>query len=79
MSEKPLNHKDDMRITYYFTVFFTVAGSILILYLLSFRVEKINVFIIILSIIGGGLPIGFIGAFLDYKVSEYRIKYSKSI
>ena len=78
MSEKPVN-KDDLHITYYFTVFFTLAGSILILYLLSHRVEKINLFILVLSIIGGGLPIGFIGAFLDYKVSEYRLKYSKTI
>lgn len=74
MSGKLANKEEDINITYYFTVIFTAIGTFLILYVLSQQVEKLNLFIILLSISGGGLPIGFIGAFIDYKVSRYKLK-----
>ncbi|WP_313890823.1 hypothetical protein [Psychrobacillus sp.] len=71
--------KEEIHITYYFTALFMVIGTLSILYILSFRVEKLNIFTLLLAISAGGLPIGVIGAFIDYKVSEYRIKYDKIV
>lgn len=71
--------KDELHITYYFTAFFTVLGTLLILFLLINKVEKISLFIIILSITAGGIPVGVIGAFIDYKISEYKFKYKKIV
>lgn len=70
--------KDDLHITYYFTAIFTVIGTLLILFLLIHKVEKVNLFIIILSVTAGGIPVGVIGAFFDYKISEYKFKYNKT-
>lgn len=65
----------DIHITYYFTTLFLIAGTLLTLYLLTFKVENISIFIIVLSILAGGLPVGFIGAFIDYKMSASKVKY----
>ncbi|TQR20722.1 hypothetical protein [Psychrobacillus vulpis] len=73
------NVKEEMHITYYFTVIFTVIGTLLLLYFLSNKVEKLSLFIIFLSISAGGLPIGVIGAFIDYKISEYKLKLGKTV
>lgn len=62
----------EISITYYFTLIFTVAGTLAVLFLLSHRVENLSFFFIILSISGGGLPLGIIGVFIDYKVSVYK-------
>ncbi|WP_342600979.1 hypothetical protein MHB48_08180 [Psychrobacillus sp. FSL H8-0483] len=70
---------EEIHITYYFTVIFTIIGTLLILYFLSHKVEKLSLFIIILSLSAGGLPTGIIGAFIDYKVSEYKLKNRKVI
>lgn len=79
MMKEEQNTIEELHITYYFSVIFTVIGTLLILYILSYRVEKLSLFIILLSISAGGLPIGVIGAFIDYKVSEYKIKDSKIV
>lgn len=68
---------EGLHITYYFTVIFTLIGTLLILYVLSQKVDNLNLFIILLSITAGGLPVGVIGAFIDYKISEYRLKSNK--
>lgn len=69
--------KDELHITYHFSVLFTILGSLFIFLLLSNKVESLNLFIIVLSITAGGLPLGLSGAFLDYKVSEYKAKNNK--
>lgn len=61
-------------ITYYFTLIFTSIGIALVLYILYLRVGEISPFIILLSISGGGLPLGIFGAYIDYKISMYRLK-----
>ena len=66
--------KGNIQITYYFTVIFAAIGIALVFYVLYQKVERINIFIILLSTSGGGIPIGFIGVFIDYKVSEYRLE-----
>lgn len=65
--------KENFPITYYFTVIFTAIGVALVFYILYQKVEKINLFIIILSISAGGIPIGFIGVFIDNKISDYKL------
>ena len=59
-------------ITYYFTVIFIVIGTWLTLYVLNQTMENLGPFMVLLSIWGGGLPFGFIGAFIDYQVSKYK-------
>lgn len=71
--------KEEIHITYYFSVLFTVVGTFSILYLLSHKVEKLSLFTVFLSISAGGIPIGVIGAFIDYKISEYKVKYNKIV
>ena len=71
--------KDDIHITYYFTVICTIVGTLITLYLLSYKVEKLSIFIVFLSISAGGLPIGIVGAFIDYKISQYKVKYNKTV
>ena len=61
-------------ITYYFTVIFTAIGIALVIYILYQKIEELNIFTILLSITAGGIPIGFIGVFIDYKVSEYKLE-----
>lgn len=77
--DKKYKVKKEVHITYYFSVLFTVIGTLSILYLLSHKVEKLNLFTLILSISAGGIPIGVIGAFIDYKISEYKVKYNKTV
>ncbi len=72
MSDKLTMEEENIRITYYFTVIFTAIGTVLVFYFLYQKVEKLNLFIILLSTSAGGIPIGFIGAFIDYKLSEYK-------
>ncbi|WP_144513197.1 hypothetical protein [Bacillus sp. FJAT-22090] len=83
MSKKQIEEKNkikkEIHITYYFSVLFTIIGTLAILYLLSHKVEKISLFTVMLSISAGGLPIGFIGALIDYKISEYKVKYNKTV
>ena len=74
MSEKSTRDEEDIHITYYFTVIFTAIGTVLVFYFLYQIVQKLNLFSILLSISAGGIPIGFIGAFIDYKVSEYKFE-----
>ena len=66
--------KESIQITYYFTVIFAVIGIALVFIILYQKVEAINLFIIILSTLAGGIPVGFVGVFIDYKVSELRFK-----
>lgn len=74
MSDKLTMEEESIRITYYFTVLFTAIGTVLVFYFLYPKVEKLNLFIILLSTSAGGIPIGFIGAFIDYKFSEYNFE-----
>ncbi|MEI4768250.1 hypothetical protein WAX74_01090 [Psychrobacillus sp. FJAT-51614] len=69
--------KEELHITYHFSILFTILGSLSIFLLLSNKVESLNLFIILLSITAGGLPLGLSGAFLDYKFSEIRAKNKK--
>ncbi|QUW22729.1 hypothetical protein JSQ81_03865 [Sporosarcina sp. Marseille-Q4063] len=66
--------KERIQITYYFTVIFIAIGMALIFFILYQKIEKINLFIILLSASAGGIPVGFIGAYIDYKVSVLRFK-----
>ena len=66
--------KESIRITYYFTVIFTVIGIALVFTILYQKVEAVNLFVILLSTLAGGIPVGFVGVFIDYKVSELRFK-----
>lgn len=83
MSDKQVKKKEyksrgNTHITYYFTTIFLIVGTLLTMYLLTLKVENISIFIIVLSILAGGLPIGFIGAFIDYKMSASKVKYRTS-
>lgn len=69
---KKKKEKESIQITYYFTVSFMAIGSILVFYILYQKMEKLNLFMVLLSMSAGGLPIGVIGAFIDFKMSEYR-------
>ena len=75
VKKKESKYRENTQITYYFTTIFLIAGTLLTLYLLTFKVENISIFIIVLSILAGGLPVGFIGAFIDYKLSITKVKY----
>ena len=75
VKKKEYKYRENTQITYYFTTIFLIAGTLLTLYLLTFKVENISIFIIVLSILAGGLPVGFIGAFIDYKMSVAKVKY----
>ena len=66
--------KESIQITYYFTVLFTAIGIALVFLILYQKVEEINLFVILLSTSAGGIPVGFVGVFIDYKVSEVRFK-----
>ena len=66
--------KESIQITYYFTVLFTAIGIALVFLILYQKVEEVNLFIILLSTSAGGIPVGFVGVFIDYKVSELRLK-----
>ncbi|WP_186670488.1 hypothetical protein [Sporosarcina sp. BP05] len=76
MSGKSTTEEEDIQITYYFTVIFTAIGTVLVFCLLYQKVERINLFITLLSTSAGGIPFGFIGAFIDYKVSAYKLEKS---
>ena len=73
MSAKSTREENN-HITYYFTVIFTAIGMALVFYILHQKVEGIKLFTILLSITAGGIPIGFIGVFIDFKVSEYKLE-----
>ncbi|MER2262690.1 MAG: hypothetical protein ABS934_11825 [Psychrobacillus sp.] len=75
VKKKEYKSRENIHITYYFTTIFLIAGTLLTLYLLTFKVENISIFIIVLSILAGGLPVGFVGAFIDYKMSVSKVKY----
>ncbi len=75
--ERELNKKEDLKITYYFTVLLTIVGTLLTMYFLSYKVEGLNLFVILLSISAGGLPFGIVGAFFDYKMSTLKKKQHK--
>lgn len=64
--------KSEPPMTYYFTVAFTAIGTAVVFFVLYAMAEKVNLFLIILSMSSGGIPIGFIGAFIDYKISGYK-------
>lgn len=66
--------KESIQITYYFTVIFTGIGIALVFIILYQKVEAVNLFVILLSTLAGGIPVGFVGVFIDYKVSELRFK-----
>lgn len=74
MSEKLTGEEEYVNITYYFTVIFTAIGTVLVFYFLYQKVGRVDLFIILLSTSAGGIPIGFIGAFIDYKVSAYKFE-----
>jgi len=81
--EEP-NRREDLHITYYFTVFLILIGTLLTMYLLSYKVNELNLFVVLLSVSAGGLPLGILGAFLDYRTAilkkKYQeIKYEKSL
>lgn len=73
LAKEELEEKD-IRITYYFTILFMAIGTALVLYILFQKTEKLTFFMIVLSLCSGGLPIGIIGAFIDYRLSEYKLK-----
>ena len=73
--KKVFKSREHIHVTYYFTTIFLIIGTLLTLYLLTFRVESLSIFIVVLSILAGGLPAGFIGAFIDYKMSVAKVKY----
>ncbi len=73
MSEKSTG-EECVNITYYFTVLFTAIGTVLVFCFLYQKMGKVDLFIILLSTSAGGIPIGFIGAFIDYKVSAYKLE-----
>ncbi|MFJ7972524.1 hypothetical protein [Psychrobacillus sp. NPDC096389] len=77
--EKEATIKDEVHITYYFSILFTILGTLSILLLLYFKMDSFNLFTVLLSISAGGLPLGVIGAFIDYKISEIKGKSSKTI
>ncbi|MDS9472725.1 hypothetical protein [Sporosarcina pasteurii] len=64
----------NIRMTYYFTSIFITVGTIVVLYLLLQKTTKLSPFILFLSLAGGGLPLGIIGVFVDYKISEFKGK-----
>ena len=66
--------KEGIRITYYFTVLFMAIGIALVFFILYKKVGEINLFVILLSASAGGIPVGFVGVFIDYKVSEFRFE-----
>ena len=74
MNVKPPKEDENIHITYYFTVIFTAIGTVLVFCLLYQKVEKLNLFITLLSITAGGIPFGFFGALIDYKISEYKFE-----
>jgi len=74
MSRKSTKEEEDIQINYYFTVIFTAIGTVIVFCLLYQKVEKLNLFITLLSTSAGGIPFGFIGAFIDYKISEYKFE-----
>ncbi|SES09360.1 hypothetical protein [Psychrobacillus sp. OK032] len=74
MTKKEAKINDEVHITYYFSVLFTILGTLSILVLLHYKVENLGLFTILLSISAGGLPSGVVGAFIDYKISEYKLK-----
>lgn len=74
MTKNETNINDEVHITYYFSVLFTILGTLSILVLLHYKVESVGLFTIFLSISAGGLPSGVVGAFIDYKISEYKLK-----
>ncbi|KAA0965799.1 hypothetical protein FQ087_05865 [Sporosarcina sp. ANT_H38] len=74
MSEKSTREEENIHITYYFTVIFIAIGTVLVFFILYQKVGKVDLFIILLSTSAGGIPIGFIGAFIDYKVSAYKFE-----
>ncbi|MBD7944323.1 MULTISPECIES: hypothetical protein [Psychrobacillus] len=78
VKQKGANSKGNSHVTYYFTIIFLIVGTLITLYLLTFKVEDINLFIVVLSILAGGLPMGFIGAFIDYKLSLTKVKYKRN-
>ena len=72
MNGRSKREEENNPITYYFTAIFTAIGIALVFTFLYRKTEGINLFIILLSISAGGIPIGFIGVFIDYKISEYK-------
>lgn len=74
MSGKSTKEEVGIHLTYYFTVMFMVIGTLFVFFLLYQKMEKLNFFIILLSTTAGGIPFGFIGAFIDYKISEYKFE-----
>jgi ABC-type enterochelin transport system permease subunit len=69
-----LKREESNHITYYFTAIFSAIGIALVFYILHRVIERINLFVILLSISAGGIPIGCIGVFIDYKISEYKFR-----
>lgn len=74
MTRKFIREEEKNYITYYFTVIFTAIGIAVVFYILYQKIEGINLFTILLSISAGGIPMGFIGVFIDYKISEYKFE-----
>lgn len=78
MQKEMINQKQNIQegrhITYYFTILFTILGTLFVHFVLSNKMDQLNVFSILLALTSGGLPIGVVGAYIDYKISEIRIK-----
>ncbi|MFJ8064850.1 hypothetical protein ACIQYS_09475 [Psychrobacillus sp. NPDC096426] len=72
--EKERNIKEEVHIKYYFSILFTILGTFSILLLLFYKMDSLSLFTVLLSISAGGLPMGVIGAFIDYKIFEYKVK-----
>ena len=73
MSGNLIREEKNNHINYFFTVIFTAIGIALVFYILYKKIEGINIFTILLSISAGGIPIGFIGVFIDFKILEYKL------
>lgn len=74
MTEKSTGEEESVNITYYFTVLFTAIGIVLVFCFLYQKMGKVDLFVILLSTSAGGIPIGFIGAFIDYKISVSKLE-----
>lgn len=66
--------ENKVNITYFFTFIFVAIGTFSALFVLNRTVESLSLFVVLLAIWGGGLPVGFIGMFIDYRVSKSKFK-----
>ena len=74
MSEKSAGKEESVNITLLFHSAIHSDSNRFGFCFLYQKIGKIDLFIILLSTSAGGIPFGFIGAFIDYKVSAYKFE-----